>query len=191
MWEKLTAGYWIANCQKMLYKGEYAPSFLLDPGTQAWHSLTPKLASYLASHTGYTPFAEIEGMDDALVSKWKTAVEPPAGSNDATSGVKDDEGMKDDEGEEEEEDDDEIDWPSPPPPGFLDPDSIPASVQNGAMVAMRQRGKLFALPFGQFRELLTPAGRRCVPELLAAMGPDMFAQEGRGEEATKAMLCFD
>lgn len=183
---QLTAGYWIANCQKMAYKGEYAPSFLLDSGTQAWHALTPKLAAYLASHRGYTPFAEIEGMDDALVPEWKAAAEPLPTSN-AASGAQD----ADDDEEEDEGDDDEIDWPTPPPPGFLDPDAIPKAVLDGALVAMKQRGKLFALPFGEFGAFLTPAGRRCVPELLAALGPDMFALEGRGEEATKALLCFD
>lgn len=177
---KLTAGYWIANCQKMAYKGEYAPSFLLDSGTYDWHSLTPKLSAYLASHRGYTPFSEVEGMDDGLVAEWKAAAKPlPTTSAEAAAH------------EEEEDDDDEADWPSPPPPGFLDPDKLPKSVVNGAMVAMKQRGKLFALPFKQFGEFLTPAGRRCVPELLAAMGPDMFAMEGKGEEGTKAMLCFD
>lgn len=176
---KLTSGYWIANCQKMAYKAEYAPSFLIDPGTQQWHSLTPKLSAYIASHTGYTPFSEIEGMDNTLLPEWKAAAKPlPRSSAEAA-------------GHEEEDEDDEADWPSPPPPGFLDPDIIPKSVLDRAMVAMKQRGKLFALPFGQFGEFLTPAGRRCVPELLAALGPDMFAMEGEGEEATKAMLCFD
>lgn len=165
----------------MAYKGEYAPSFLLDPGKQDWHALTPKLSAYLASHQGYTPFAEIEGMDDSLVEDWKAAAKPlPISGPNSRH-----------EEEDEEDDDDEADWPFPPPPGFLDPKAIPKSVVNGAMVAMKQRGKLFALPFGQFGEFLTPAGRRCVPELLAAMGPDMFAMEGKGEEGTKAMLCFD
>lgn len=171
----------------MAYKGEYAPSFLLDPGTQAWHALTPKLAAYLAAHGGYTPFAEIEGMDEALVAEWKAAVKSSTAENgmaDATA--------KSDEGEDDDSDsDDEAEWPSSPPPGFLDPKSIPKSTINNVMVALKQRGKLFAVTFGQFGEYLTPAGRKCVPELLAAMGPDMFAMKGKGEETTKAMLSFD
>ena len=32
-------GYYVHSCQKMRYKGEYAPSFLLDPEEYTWQPL--------------------------------------------------------------------------------------------------------------------------------------------------------
>jgi len=36
----LYMGYYIHNCQKMKYKGEYSPSYLADPEDFSWHPLT-------------------------------------------------------------------------------------------------------------------------------------------------------
>jgi len=35
----LYLGYYVHTCQKMLYKGEYSPSYLLDPEEYTWHPL--------------------------------------------------------------------------------------------------------------------------------------------------------
>lgn len=187
---ELTAtGYWIATCPKMLYKGEYEPSFLLDPGTNAWHALTPKLAAYLAAHGGYTPLASIEGMSDGQVAQWKANRQSPAVEDADPEGAG--------AGSESEDEDDEAEWPTPPPPSFLDPDTIPSPTLAKVMVAISSGGgggsggSLMALPYGKFQRYLTTTGRRRVRELVAALGPDMLAAEGRGEEGTKAMLSFD
>ncbi|THH33666.1 hypothetical protein EUX98_g547 [Antrodiella citrinella] len=37
--EYLYMGFYIHSCQKMRYKGEYAPSYLADPEDYTWHSL--------------------------------------------------------------------------------------------------------------------------------------------------------
>jgi len=34
----LYMGYYVHSCQKMRYKGEYTPSYLLDPEEYSWHS---------------------------------------------------------------------------------------------------------------------------------------------------------
>ena len=57
----LITGYWIPSCTKMVYKSEYTPSELLDPDTNVFHELSPKLEAFLKVHpTGYFPFAEVE-----------------------------------------------------------------------------------------------------------------------------------
>ena len=35
----LFLGFYIHSCQKMRYKGEYAPSYLADPEDYTWHPL--------------------------------------------------------------------------------------------------------------------------------------------------------
>ncbi|KZW04451.1 hypothetical protein EXIGLDRAFT_828319 [Exidia glandulosa HHB12029] len=37
--KSLYLGFYVHSCAKMRYKGEYAPSFLLDPETYTWHPL--------------------------------------------------------------------------------------------------------------------------------------------------------
>ena len=42
-------GFYIHSCPKMRYKGEYLPSYLLDPEEYAWHPLeqwTPLLDNF-------------------------------------------------------------------------------------------------------------------------------------------------
>jgi arginine-tRNA-protein transferase len=40
-------GYYIHSCPKMRYKGEYRPSYLLDPETYEWHPLDGELRQLL------------------------------------------------------------------------------------------------------------------------------------------------
>lgn len=37
--EQSATGFYIQSCPKMRYKGEYSPSFLVDPETQTWYPL--------------------------------------------------------------------------------------------------------------------------------------------------------
>ncbi|KLO19826.1 hypothetical protein SCHPADRAFT_898398 [Schizopora paradoxa] len=39
----LYMGFYIPSCKKMRYKGDYSPSFLLDPEEYSWHALTPAI----------------------------------------------------------------------------------------------------------------------------------------------------
>ncbi|EJU06406.1 hypothetical protein DACRYDRAFT_103351 [Dacryopinax primogenitus] len=45
----LYMGYYIHSCQKMRYKGDYSPSYLLDPEDYTWHSL-PTCVPLLDAH---------------------------------------------------------------------------------------------------------------------------------------------
>ncbi|BEI86601.1 hypothetical protein CcaverHIS002_0608880 [Cutaneotrichosporon cavernicola] len=201
--EWLYMGYWIATCQKMRYKGEYSPSFLLDPGTQEFHHLTPKLDQFLQVHSGYTPFKEVEAINDASVrEEWeaqrkedvnmaepheprpKRADKLVMNGNDKPDGPDDS-----DSGSDSEESSEPNDYPSPPPPGFGDPNQFDFDELDSLFVFFNHSGKPAVLPYAEFRNNLTPIGRRMTKELVAALGPDMFASSPM-ELRTKALLHF-
>lgn len=151
----MTSGYWIANCQKMRYKSDYSPSYLLDPvcpccicslrhvpfviptsklnqqGTNIFHPLSTTLDKYLTAHArGYHPFADILTQEN-------------------TSGVKSTTAPKE---EEEEQEEALLGFPSPPPPGFSDPASIPDEIVGKTLVLYGgARGQLI-----QFKVCLRP-----------------------------------
>ncbi|GJE84438.1 arginyl-tRNA--protein transferase 1 [Phanerochaete sordida] len=56
--QHLYMGFYIHSCPKMRYKGEYAPSYLLDPEEYTWHPLE-QCASAL-DHVRYASFAHPE-----------------------------------------------------------------------------------------------------------------------------------
>ncbi len=175
----------------MRYKGEYAPSFLLDPGTQVFHSLTPTLDQYLQVHYGYTPFAEIEGMDAAAVkAEWEAqrkddvVMAEPHEPRPRRKTAKE----SDDDSDESEDEGGPNDYPSPPPPGFGNPDALGAEL-DGLFVFVSQGDKSGVLPYAAFRSTLTPVGRRMTKELVAAVGADKFASSPM-QLRTKALLHF-
>ncbi|GMK57891.1 hypothetical protein CspeluHIS016_0407250 [Cutaneotrichosporon spelunceum] len=200
--EWLYMGYWISTCQKMRYKGEYAPSFLLDPGTQEFHPLTAKLDQFLQVHKGYTPFEEVEGMDDAAVrEEWEakrkedvTMAEPREQRPKRTGKLVASSSDKDDKPESESDEDEDEDgalsrYPSPPPPGFGDPESLSRHQLDDLFVFLDHGGKVGVLPYSAFQSGLTPIGQRMTKELVAAVGPDRFASTPM-QLRTKALLYF-
>ena len=156
---ELTSGFWIGTCQKMRYKGEYSPSYILDPGTQEFHLLTPKLDKYItAKKNGYTPLADIEAISDAdLEAIVGTAPAPKVPGDDvsmksvkvhdtpATAGTE-----PEAEWESESESDESAgsaEWPSPPPPGFLDPNAIDDDVLDNLLVFNISQGRPTLVPY--------------------------------------------
>ena len=66
----LYMGFYIHSCVKMRYKGEYAPSYLLDPEEYTWHPLeecTPLLDKYR-----YASFAHPEHSTDSKYGEAST-----------------------------------------------------------------------------------------------------------------------
>lgn len=201
----------------MRYKGEYAPSFLLDPDTQRFHPLTPKLDQYLQVHGGYTPFTEIEAMEDKAVKEEYEAHKGAKGddivmaeprehrpkkstakaleSNGGEEGG-DDNGSDDytDDSDSEDGDEDDhgpTDYPTPPPPGFGDPHTLDPAALNDLFVFFVQGESPGVIPYAAFRSSLTPMGRKITKELVAALGRDMFAREPQHLRAgNKALLNF-
>lgn len=200
----LTSGYWIATCEKMRYKGEYAPSFLLDPGTHEFHPLTTKLDKFLQVHRRYTPFEKVEGLPDGDVrEEWEAQRkvdgvmaelhEPRhkrAGKLAATEGGSDDNSDDNSDAWESESDQEgPTEYPSPPPPGFGDPSDLGAAELDKLLVFLTHGDRSDVLPYAAFRSSLTPVGRRMTKELVAAVGPDMFAS-GTMQIKTKALIHF-
>lgn len=147
-------GYWIADCAKMRYKGEYAPSYLLDAGTQQFHLLTSKLDTFLQSHKGYTPFADVEAMsaEDVKAAAKEAAVVNGNGAASAQDHIMEENGASADEDEEsdsdedEDEDDDAL-YPTPPPPGMLDPATLSAELLGSLVVFTDTGSGLGLVPY--------------------------------------------
>lgn len=189
----------------MRYQGEYSPSFLLDPGTQRFHALTPKIDQYLQIHGGYTPFTEIEAMEDKAVKEEYDAVKgakrdvemaepreprprrPKGMAFEQTNGGNDNDDS--DDSDDDADDDGPTDYPTPPPPGFADPTALGQSALDALLVFMVRSDGAGMVPYGAFRSSLTPVGRRMTRELVAAVGEGMFAKEA-DEIPTKGLLHF-
>ncbi|WWD21514.1 hypothetical protein CI109_106000 [Kwoniella shandongensis] len=174
-------GYWIPDCQKMRYKSEYSPSYLLDPGTNVFHPLSAKLENFLKLHPrGYFPFQEIE-------------LEVDKSSKTDISKRQSEERPSDDSDEEEDEDERPTKWPSPPPPSFADPKSFSEAEIDQLLVLINQdslfqKGRtLHKISDLQFNN---PTGvRKEIREFVAAVGKDYIAS-AKGSVAGKAILFF-
>lgn len=72
----LYMGFYIPSCTKMRYKGDYSPSYLLDPEQYSWHPLQPSIS--MLDKYRYVSFAnpehslegpDVPGMDpDPVIS---------------------------------------------------------------------------------------------------------------------------
>lgn len=114
----------------MRYKGEYSPSYLLDPGTNEWHALTPKMDKYLqARKSGYTPFTEIEAWDGDIDS------------------VKAGETALRDDMQDPDDSDEEAEWPTPPPPSFLDPTTLDQDYVDNLVILLMDGGEPSLIPY--------------------------------------------
>nr|XP_019047146.1 hypothetical protein I302_03753 [Kwoniella bestiolae CBS 10118]OCF26076.1 hypothetical protein I302_03753 [Kwoniella bestiolae CBS 10118] len=179
-------GYWIPDCQKMKYKSEYAPSELLDPGTNTFHLLDNKLESFLVNHPkGYVPFAQITSSDlntskgkDEDRSHPEQNEDPPF--SDTTSDIESDEDEEPPSG-----------LPNPPPPGFEDPSSISDDDVEGVLLSLGRNkytktgGKLIPICNLEFRD--QEAMYTEIREFLSAVGKGNVASI-EGGVAGKAVL---
>lgn len=94
----LLVGYYIQSCPKMLYKGEYGPSELLDPETYEWNSLDEGLKKLLDESKYVCP----------------SAIRAGDGNKTTTEGIGITEGQ--DKNQDEAQDEDEL---VDPDPGFI------------------------------------------------------------------------
>ncbi|WOO80718.1 Arginyl-tRNA--protein transferase 1 [Vanrija pseudolonga] len=192
----LYMGYWIADCAKMRYKGEYAPSFLLDPGTQQFHLLTSKLDTFLQSHKGYIGFTDVEAMSAEAVNAAKAAAPAVNGSGEASQShdvsmeEKGEWADEDEDSEDDESEDDDAEYPTPPPPGMLDPATLSAELLGSLVVFTDTGSGLGLVPYAMFKRRLRPAGRRMTTELVAAVGPELLASIKNRQFEEKGLLFF-
>lgn len=118
----------------MRYKGDYSPSYLLDPvsdtsqtcrlvssqqGTNVFYPLTATLDKCLqARTTGHRPFEQLLLEPSASASEGRSVPDPASSrSADAAAGTPTDD-------DSDIDDSDLGDWPDETPPGFLDPRQI-------------------------------------------------------------------
>lgn len=97
----------------MKYKGEYQPSELLDPETNTFY-----------------PWSHVKPILDAHphASFSRAQFTSPPRSVDVVT-----------EEDDDESDDEELPFPSPPPPGFLDPITLPVSIIQSTLILQRNR----------------------------------------------------
>ena len=125
----LYMGYYIRTCQKMRYKGEYAPSELLDPvsscqafvcfdwtlrtcrtqGTNKFYPLDLAVKIIDKRPHGYTPFDTNPDSLETLVG------DPPLTAGQSPTKDKSVKMRT------------HATWPKPPPPSFMNPEAIPAT----------------------------------------------------------------
>ena len=95
-------------------------------GTNIFHPLTPELDKFLQAHPrGYHPFASISSL---------LADASPATASDSTNNAT---GVEDDSDDDEDGLGGMLPYPSPPPPGSLDPDDISNAELDRVLVVLR------------------------------------------------------
>ncbi|CAD7062111.1 unnamed protein product [Tilletia caries] len=104
-------GYWIASCQKMVYKAEFRPQSVFDTATNQWQ-----------------PLSEVRPAIDAGVRFDFSSPQPtrhaPRSATDREEGTKP---IANDDDEEEDEEPFSHQIPTPLPPGWEDPNTISTS----------------------------------------------------------------
>ncbi|KAF9131764.1 Arginyl-tRNA--protein transferase 1 [Mortierella sp. 14UC] len=95
-------GFYIFTCQKMTYKGQFHPSFLLDPETYNWVEF--KKCQEILKDQRYSTFEHPAPLDPLFEAKIKTIIDKKKGSSSESS--------HDDDDEDEDDEDDEDGWDS-------------------------------------------------------------------------------
>lgn len=174
----------------MRYKGDYSPSFLLDPGTNVFHPLTTALDQFLQCDKGYTPFLEIEALDETTVEKqydsWNAI------RDDCMAGVL--RNNNDNDGDDYGNDNGNDKY-SPGPllplrPGFLgcravaqhriDPVTVLADVGPG--------GERILMRFTDYKSRLNRLGLALAKDLVQVVGLELMSVNG---DYDKGILMFD
>ncbi|WVR04640.1 hypothetical protein IAU60_001651 [Kwoniella sp. DSM 27419] len=191
-------GYWIPGCQKMVYKSDYSPSELLDPGTNIFHPLDTALESYLLAHPrGYHPFetsvmqggapAHSEGKG-GTTERDRTGLIDAKASADEEMDVDSSEDAEDDEEDEEES---MSAWPSHPPPGFRNPREMTNETVQDVLILLGKGKSRKLVPVSnlQFGDERAVYGE--IKEFIAAVGEEYIARTGHlGRPGDKAILHF-
>ena len=128
----------------MKYKGDYQPSELLDPETNEffpWTHVKPLL----------------DANTHASFSNPQSSPPPPSLRDTPTTN-------------EEVSDDEDLPFPSPPPPGFLDPNDLPRSLITFTLMLQRSR----LVPF--------PVSPQLVVRALFSFVDSSFRQRGKTQE---------
>ncbi|KAE8224743.1 hypothetical protein CF319_g2402 [Tilletia indica] len=127
-------GFWIANCQKMVYKADFRPQMVLDTATNQWHPMSEvKSAIESGIHFDFlSPHTSDKGCD----SSTSAASESIEEGTDSADDDSDEEGFS-------------TELQKPLPPGYQDHDTITASDLNSTNVLIQS--DLFGsriVPFG-------------------------------------------
>ena len=114
-------GYYIHSCQKMRYKAEYSPSFLLDPETYDYYPFQdickPLLDKF--EHASFSRGTSLRQKIEETASEASELKSKP----DSTDGAQSSQSDRGSDSEAEEDSDEEM--PDNLAPGFLDADKIP------------------------------------------------------------------
>ncbi|KAK0549608.1 Arginyl-tRNA--protein transferase 1 [Tilletia horrida] len=167
-------GYWVAKCQKMVYKASYRPQMILDTATGLWHRLedvqtviekgvhydflsrAPPDSDHSSSqHSEPAMDSAMEGIDD-------DDTHDPADSSD----------VDDSDGEEDEAEPFSTALSEPLPPGFSNPSSISESALAQTLILIQSNlwgSKLVRL--GNTNLASLPEKLESVKAALCALGP--------------------
>lgn len=142
----MTLGFYIHTCQKMRYKVDYAPSYLLDPQTYEWIPFK-EVCQAILDDNPYAIFSQVTNTPTRPASRAKASNGnskrlPPERADIGQSSA----GSESESGSESEID--EADEPKalrrPPPPGFLDPENLPTPLISS--IYGFDNGRIMPLP---------------------------------------------
>ncbi|ORZ12027.1 arginine-tRNA-protein transferase [Lobosporangium transversale] len=94
-------GFYIFTCPKMTYKGQFHPSYLLDPETYNWIEF--KKCQQVLGEQRYTSFEHPTAMNPLFEAKVKTIIEKKKGSPSSDSSEDEDEVENDSDGTDADE----------------------------------------------------------------------------------------
>ncbi|KAL7009300.1 Arginyl-tRNA--protein transferase 1 [Cystobasidiomycetes sp. EMM_F5] len=163
-------GFYIHTCQKMRYKVDYAPSYLLDPQTYEWIPFK-EVCQAILDDNPYAIFSQVTNTPTRPASRAKASNGnskrlPPERADIGQSSA----GSESESGSESEID--EADEPKalrrPPPPGFLDPENLPTPLISS--IYGFDNGRIMPLPMVQDWRSGGETQRK-LREGIAALGP--------------------
>ncbi|SCV67967.1 BQ2448_88 [Microbotryum intermedium] len=160
-------GYYIHSCTKMKYKADYQPSWLLDPMTNDWYAWDT--CKKILDGCERASFSEGGPL---IPQSSSTSVSQGGPSGPSTPGNSAQQMDVDEVEAGDEEEEDTYIYPTPSPPGCLDPSSLPKRLLLDSIVL--EGRTVFPLLFSAAWH--DPSTQREVKELLATTGEPLVGK---------------
>ncbi|KAL8368468.1 hypothetical protein RB599_004084 [Gaeumannomyces hyphopodioides] len=174
------SGYYIHTCPKMQYKNDYAPQYILDPGTLTWHPLT-KGDMAIFDDKGYARFPRVTAPNGGSKPDNPEGDDQDHNSDDKEAGESqgdDSDGKSADENDSDDDDGQREFLLQSNMPGILSLDEVAALDLDDIAVVTDGHSEMFStsdLVVWRTQTIAQyPSLKARVAELVAAVGPDLL-----------------